>query len=56
MEQKNISADDYILFAAIVEQESLVRAVEHLGMPKATVSRRFEFESKIRSALFSSDS
>ncbi|CAH1081863.1 LysR family transcriptional regulator [Candidatus Nitrotoga sp. 1052] len=40
MEQKNISADDYILFAAIVEQESLVRAAEHLGMPKATVSRR----------------
>lgn len=40
MEQKNISADDYILFAAIVEQESLVRAAERLGMPKATVSRR----------------
>lgn len=40
MEQKNISADDYILFAAIVEQESLVRAAEYLGMPKATVSRR----------------
>lgn len=40
MEQKNISADDYILFAAIVEQESMVRAAEHLGMPKATVSRR----------------
>ncbi|ADE11588.1 LysR family transcriptional regulator [Sideroxydans lithotrophicus] len=40
MEQKNISADDYILFAAIAEQESLVRAAEHLGMPKATVSRR----------------
>lgn len=40
MEQKNISADDYILFATIVEQESLVRAAEHLGMPKATVSRR----------------
>lgn len=40
MEQKNISADDYILFAAIVEQESLVRAAEHLAMPKATVSRR----------------
>ena len=40
MEHKNISADDYILFAAIVEQESLVRAAEHLGMPKATVSRR----------------
>lgn len=40
MEQKNISADDYILFAAIVEQTSLVRASDHLGMPKATVSRR----------------
>jgi DNA-binding transcriptional LysR family regulator len=40
MEQVNISADDYILFVAIVEQESLVRAAEHLGMPKATVSRR----------------
>jgi len=40
MEQKNISADDYILFATIVEQESMVRAAGHLGMPKATVSRR----------------
>lgn len=40
MEQTNISADDLILFATIVEQESLVRAAEHLGMPKATVSRR----------------
>jgi DNA-binding transcriptional LysR family regulator len=40
MEQRNISADDYILFATIVEQESLVRAAEQLGMPKATVSRR----------------
>ena len=40
MEQVNISADDYILFVAIVEQESMVRAAEHLGMPKATVSRR----------------
>jgi DNA-binding transcriptional LysR family regulator len=40
MEQTNISADDCILFVAIVEQESLVRAAEHLGMPKATVSRR----------------
>ncbi len=38
MEQ--ISADDYILFATIVEQESLIRAAEHLAMPKATVSRR----------------
>lgn len=40
MEQKNISADDLILFATIVEQESLVRAADRLGMPKATVSRR----------------
>ena len=40
MEQKTISADDYILFATIADQESLVRAAEHLGMPKATVSRR----------------
>lgn len=40
MEQKNISADDMILFATIAEQESLIRAAEHLGMPKATVSRR----------------
>lgn len=40
MEQKNISADDMILFATIVEQQSLVRAAEQLGMPKATVSRR----------------
>lgn len=40
MEQKNISADDLILFATIVAQESLVRAAEYLGMPKATVSRR----------------
>lgn len=40
MEQSNISADDFILFATIAEQESLVRAAERLGMPKATVSRR----------------
>jgi DNA-binding transcriptional LysR family regulator len=40
MEQKNISADDMILFAAIADQESLIRAAEQLGMPKATVSRR----------------
>ncbi len=38
MEQ--ISADDFILFATIVEQESMVRAADQLGMPKATVSRR----------------
>jgi DNA-binding transcriptional LysR family regulator len=40
MEQTNISADDYILFATIVDHESMVRAAERLGMPKATVSRR----------------
>ena len=40
MEQANFSADDLILFATIVEQETLVRAAEFLGMPKATVSRR----------------
>ncbi len=40
MEQKTISADDYILFAAVAEQGSLVRAAEQIGMPKATVSRR----------------
>ncbi len=40
MEQKTVSADDYILFATIVEQDTMVRAAEHLGMPKATVSRR----------------
>ncbi len=40
MEQAQLSADDYILFATIVEQQSMVRAAEYLGMPKATVSRR----------------
>jgi len=48
MEQKNPSADDYILFAAIVEQQSLVRAAEYLSMPKATVSRRL---SNLEAAL-----
>jgi DNA-binding transcriptional LysR family regulator len=48
MEQAKISADDLILFATIVEQESLVRAAEQLGMPKATVSRRL---SNLESAL-----
>lgn len=38
MEQ--LSADDYILFATIAEFHSMVRAAEHLAMPKATVSRR----------------
>ncbi len=40
MEQKNLSADDLILFSVIAEQTSLVRAAEQLNMPKATVSRR----------------
>jgi DNA-binding transcriptional LysR family regulator len=40
MEQTNLSADDYILFATIVEQQSMVRAADYLSMPKATVSRR----------------
>lgn len=40
MEQKNLSADDLILFSTIAEQASLVRAAEQLNMPKATVSRR----------------
>jgi len=40
MEPINVSADDYILFVAIVDQRSMVGAAEYLGMPKATVSRR----------------
>ena len=40
MEQSKISSDDLLLFAAIAEEGSLVRAAESLGMPKATVSRR----------------
>ena len=40
MKQTNLSADDYILFATIVEQQSMVRAAEYLAIPKATVSRR----------------
>ncbi|HLA33429.1 MAG TPA: LysR family transcriptional regulator [Rhodocyclaceae bacterium] len=40
MEPNPISADDYLLFVAIVDQQSLVRAADYLGMPKATVSRR----------------
>ncbi len=40
MEQTTLSADDCILFAAIAEQQSMVRAAEHLSIPKATVSRR----------------
>ncbi|MDD4911584.1 MAG: LysR family transcriptional regulator [Sideroxydans sp.] len=48
MEQVKISADDLILFATIVEQASLVRAADYLGMPKATVSRRL---TNLESAL-----
>jgi DNA-binding transcriptional LysR family regulator len=40
MEQSKIASDDLLLFAAIAEEGSLVRAAEALGMPKATVSRR----------------
>lgn len=48
MEQTYISADDLILFSAIAEQSSLVRAADFLGMPKATVSRRL---ANLESAL-----
>ena len=48
MEQTNISADDFILFVAIVEQGSMVRAAERMVMPKATVSRRL---SNLEAAL-----
>jgi DNA-binding transcriptional LysR family regulator len=52
MEQKNLSADDFILFATIVEQGSLVRAAEQLTMPKATVSRRLNnFEATLGQKL-----
>jgi DNA-binding transcriptional LysR family regulator len=40
MRQINFSADDMILFVAIIEQGGLARAAEQLNMPKATVSRR----------------
>lgn len=40
MGQSNLSSDDLLLFAAIAEQGSLVRAAESLGLPKTTVSRR----------------
>lgn len=48
MDQKNISADDLLLFATIVERESLARAADFLSMPKATVSRRL---SNLEAAL-----
>lgn len=40
MEQSRISSDDLLLFAAIAEEGSLIRAADRLDMPKATVSRR----------------
>ncbi len=40
MEQYRISPEDMLLFAAVAEAGSLVRAAERLAMPKATVSRR----------------
>jgi DNA-binding transcriptional LysR family regulator len=48
MEQLKISPEDFLLFAAIAEEGSLVRAAESLDMPKATVSRRL---SNLESAL-----
>ncbi|HEY5993213.1 MAG TPA: LysR family transcriptional regulator [Gallionellaceae bacterium] len=48
MEQSKIASDDLLLFAAIAEEGSLVRAAESLGMPKATVSRRL---SRLEAAL-----
>ncbi len=52
MEQYSLSADDMLLFATIVEQGSLVRAANHLGLPKATVSRRLvSLEAGIRQKL-----
>lgn len=48
MEQTKIASDDLLLFAAIAEEGSLVRAAESLGMPKATVSRRL---SNLEAAL-----
>jgi DNA-binding transcriptional LysR family regulator len=48
MEQSSISSDDLILFSVIAEQGSLVRAADHLGLPKATVSRRLTLlESRV---------
>jgi DNA-binding transcriptional LysR family regulator len=47
-ELPHISADDYILFVTIVDEQSMVRAAEHLCMPKATVSRRL---SNLEAAL-----
>ncbi len=52
MERLNIPADDYILFATIAEQGSLVGAAKYLVMPKATVSRRLSnLESLLKQRL-----
>lgn len=40
MEQSKLNANDLLLFAAIVEAGSFVRAAEKLQLPKATLSRR----------------
>ncbi len=52
MEPLDVSADDLLLFSAIVEKSTMVRAAEHLDMPKATVSRRLaNLEAKLRQKL-----
>ena len=52
MEQLSLTPDDLILFAAIAEQGSLVRAADHLCLPKATVSRRLaNLETRIGQKL-----
>jgi DNA-binding transcriptional LysR family regulator len=52
MEQYRLSSDDMLLFAAVAEAGSLVRAAERLGMPKATVSRRLSgLESRLGQQL-----
>jgi len=52
MEQNKLSADDLLLFATVAEQGSLVRAAEHLGIPKATLSRRLAaLESSLKQRL-----
>ncbi len=48
MEQKDISADDFVLFASIAEHGSMARAAAQLSTPKATVSRRL---AKLEAAL-----
>jgi DNA-binding transcriptional LysR family regulator len=52
MEQNKLSADDLLLFSTVAEQGSLVRAAEHLGMPKATLSRRLSaLENSLKQRL-----